>query len=53
MDILIYVRIYFFDSPLLLKGRHVDSQYINKLLWGVKMENGVFGKMQKRLDTKL
>ena len=46
------VRIRFFIQTLLLKGLHKYSLEICELFWDVKMENGVFGQIQKILDTK-
>ena len=34
-------------QPLLIEGLHIDSIDIRKLFWDVKMENGVFGLIQK------
>ena len=39
-------------QPLLLKGLHKYSLDICELFWYVKMENGVWGEIQKTLDTK-
>ena len=39
-------------QPLLLKGVHIYSLGIHELFLDVKMENGVFGQIQKILDTK-
>ena len=52
LNILIDIRIYFSIQPLLLKRLYIDSLKICELFWYVKMENGVFDRKQKTLDTK-
>ena len=52
MNILIYIIIYFCGSTLLLKRLHIYFLKIFELFWYVKIENGVFGQIQKTLDTK-
>ena len=50
--VLVDVKLYILIQPLLLKVLHKDSLDICGLFWDVKMENWVFGIIQKTLDTK-
>ena len=45
-NFLIYIRI-FPVSPLLLNGIHKIPFNIREFFWDVKMENGIFGQIQK------
>ena len=45
MNILIDVRIYFFDSTLLLKGLHIYPLETCELNGDVKMKNVFFGQI--------
>ena len=42
------VRIYLSIPTLLLKGTHKHLLNIHELFWDVKMENIIFGKIQKQ-----
>ena len=43
---------FFKIQSILIKGLHNDVLQIRELFWDVKMENWVFGEIQKTLDTK-
>ena len=51
-NILIDNRTIFLIPYLLLKGLQKDPLNICELFWNVKMEDGIFGKIQINRDTR-